>query len=168
MKTLMLLRHAKSDWDSGVTDDFDRPLASRGGKAAKRMAVWMKSQRIVPDYVMCSSAVRARETMEILRHELTLNTALVKFERRLYLADVHELLAILGDLPNNVKSVMLVGHNPGLEDLLTYLCGDDVPAAANGKLMPTAALARISLPDDWKHLKRGAGVILAVTRPKEL
>ena len=164
----MLLRHAKSDWDSGAADDFDRPLAKRGRGAAKRMAAWMMQHDIVPECVISSTAVRARETTAIVGDVLGLDAARIEYQDRLYLADVEELLAAARDCPKSAKSVMLVGHNPGLEDLLTYLCGDRVPTAANGKLLPTAALAQIALPDNWKILHRNSGEIIAITRPKEL
>jgi phosphohistidine phosphatase len=168
MRTMMLLRHAKSDWDSGVADDFDRPLAKRGRGAAQRMAAWMQDHGVVPEYVLSSTAVRARETTTIVANTLALDAARLEYQDRLYLADVDELLLAARDCPKAAKSVMLVGHNPGLEDLLTYLCGEELPSAANGKLMPTAALARIALPDNWKNLRRDSGDIIAITRPKEL
>ena len=164
----MLLRHAKSEWDSGAVDDFARPLAKRGRDAAKRMGAWMKKHKIVPERMISSSAARARETALRLCDALGMDAARIVYEDRLYLADVEELLGVMRDCPKEAKSVMLVGHNPGLEDLLTYLCGEDVPTAANGKLLPTAALARITLPDNWKNLQRKSGAIIAITRPKEL
>jgi phosphohistidine phosphatase len=164
----MLLRHAKSDWDSAAAGDFDRPLAKRGRDAAKRMGTWMKQQKIVPEWIVSSSAVRARETALRLCDALRMDAARIVFEDRLYLADVEALLAVMRDCPKEAKSVMLIGHNPGLEDLVTYLCGEDVPTSVNGKLLPTAALARIKLADNWKNLKRKSGAIIAITRPKEL
>lgn len=164
----MLLRHAKSDWDSAAGGDFARPLAKRGRVTAKRMGAWMRQHDIAPDYLISSPAVRARETVSRLCDALRIDAAQVRYEDRLYLADVDALLSILRGCPQEAESVMLVGHNPGLEDLLTYLCGEDVPSAAAGKLLPTAALARITLPDDWRSLQRNSGRIIAVTRPKEL
>ncbi|MEJ2552597.1 MAG: histidine phosphatase family protein [Gammaproteobacteria bacterium] len=168
MRALLLLRHAKSDWESGADDDFARPLAKRGRKAAERMGAWMRRHELVPGYIVSSSAARARETVQILCGALRLDATPVVYDDRLYLADRDELLGVLRDCPRDAESVMLVGHNPGLEELLMYLCGSDVPVAANGKLLPTAALARITLPDNWRSLKRESGRIIAVTRPKEL
>jgi len=164
----MLLRHAKSDWNGAAADDFDRPLAKRGRDAAKRMGAWMKQHKIVPERIVSSSTVRARETTLRLCDALGMDAARVVYKDQLYLADVDELLAVMRDCPKEAKSVMLVGHNPGLEGLVNYLCGEDVPAAANGKLLPTAALARITLADNWKNLKRKSGALIAITRPKEL
>lgn len=168
MRTLLLLRHAKSDWESDADDDFARPLAKRGRKAAERMGEWMRRHELVPEYIISSTAARARETVHILCGALRLDAMQAMYDDRLYLADRDELLAALRDCPRDAESVMLVGHNPGLEELLTYLCGSDVPVAANGKLLPTTALARITLPDNWRSLKRESGQIIAVTRPKEL
>jgi phosphohistidine phosphatase len=168
MRTLILLRHAKSNWGSGAAGDFARPLAKRGRMAAKKMGEWMRRHNIVPEYVISSPAVRARETAVRLRDALRMDAAHVLYEERLYLADVDALLNVLRDCPQEAQSVMLVGHNPGLEELLTYLCGGDVPAGTDGKLLPTAALAQIMLPDNWQGLKRKSGRLIAVTRPKEL
>ena len=167
MKTLMLLRHAKSDWGAAA-DDFARPLAKRGRAAAKKMGEWMRRHDIVPDHVISSPAARARETAQSLSELLPLDASRLFYEERLYLADVDALLDVLRDCPTMAKSVMLIGHNPGLEQLLTHLCGEDVPSSASGKLLPTASLAQIALPDNWQGLKSGSGRLIAVTRPKEL
>ena len=167
MRALMLLRHGKSDWGGGA-DDFTRPLAKRGHAAAKRMGAWMRQHRIMPDYVISSPAVRARETAVIVCEALQGDAAPVVFEDRLYLADLDDLLSVAGECPQQARNVMLVGHNPGLEDLLTYLCGEDLPVSANGKLLPTATLAQIGLSRGWRDLKRRAGHLIAITRPKEL
>ena len=168
MRTLMLLRHGKSDWDSGIAGDFERPLAKRGRLAVKRMGTWMRHNDISPDYLICSPAERARATVVILCDSLGIEAAHVRYEDRLYLADVDELLQIVRHTPPEVKSVMLVGHNPGFEDFLRYLCGDELPTSDNGKLLPTASLAQITLPNDWGNLRRDAGRLVAITRPKEL
>ena len=164
----MLLRHGKSDWDGGAADDFTRPLAKRGHAAAKRMGAWMRQHRIMPDYVISSPAVRARETAVIVGETLLGDAARVAYEDRLYLADVDDLLSVVGECPQRAQYVMLIGHNPGLEDFLIYLCGEDVPVSANGKLLPTAALAQIGLSRGWRDLKRHTGHLIAITRPKEL
>ena len=168
MRALMLLRHAKSDWSENSIDDFARPLAKRGQSAAKKMGAWMKRHNIIPEHLVCSSAARARETVKILCDEFEMPLTRVSYEDRLYLADVDSLLNVLRDCPQQAKSIMLIGHNPGLEDLLIFLCGEDVPTSANGKLLPTASLAQISLPDKWESLKKRSGQLIDVTRPKEL
>jgi len=164
----MLLRHAKSDWDSDAVDDLARPLAERGCKAAERMGIWMRGHASVPDYVISSPAVRARETARILCEALGREAMQIVYEDSLYLADAGELLSLMRGLPDEAKSVMLVGHNPGLEELLVYLCGDDVPTAANGKLLPTATLAQIAVAAAWRNLRGNSCRLIAIMRPKEL
>lgn len=149
-------------------DDFARPLANRGRTAIKQMGAWMKRHNISPELLVCSTAARARETVKLLCDEIEMPSNRVTYVDSLYLADVDSLLNILRDCPQQAKSVMLVGHNPGLEDLLIFLCGEDVPTSANGKLLPTASLAQISLPDKWQSLKKRSGRLIDVTRPKEL
>ena len=168
VRTLMLVRHAKSDWDSDVVDDFARPLAERGRKAAERMGVWMRQRVGIPDYVISSSAVRARETVRILCETLGWDAMQVVYENSLYLADTVELLSLVHGFPDEAKSVMLVGHNPGMEELLVYLCGENLPTAANGKLLPTATLAQIAVADAWRNIRRNSCRLIAITRPKEL
>ena len=168
VRTLMLLRHAKSDWDSYAGDDFARPLAARGRKAAEQMGVWMRRDGSVPDYVISSPAVRARETVRILYEALGRDATHIGYEDSLYLADAGALLSIVRGFPDEAKSVMLVGHNPGLEELLIYLCGESVPTAANGKLLPTATLAQIAVVAAWRNLWRNSGRLIAITRPKDL
>lgn len=164
----MLIRHAKSDRDADAANDFDRPLAKRGRMAAKQLGAWMKERNIFPDYFISSPALRARQTVLTMCGALQIDAAHVFFDDRLYLADVNVLLSILPECPKEASSVLLVGHNPGLEDLLTYLCGEDLPISSNGKLMPTAALAQIILPDIWQALKRKSGQLIAITRPKDI
>lgn len=168
MRTLMLLRHAKSDWDSDAADDFERPLAERGRKAAERMGAWMRQHVSVPDYVISSPAVRARETVGILCETLGRDASQVVYEDSLYLADAGELLSLVRGFPDEAKIVMLIGHNPGMEELLVYLCGENLPTAANGKLLPTATLAQIAVVAAWRDIRRNSCRLIAITRPKEL
>jgi phosphohistidine phosphatase len=164
----MLMRHAKSDWDSDAADDFARPLAERGRKAAERMGAWMRRHVSVPDYVISSPAVRACETVGILCETLGRDATKMVYEDSLYLADAGELLSFVRGFPDEGKSVMLVGHNPGLEELLVYLCGGNLPTAANGKLLPTASLAQIAVATAWRNVRRNSCRLIAITRPKEL
>ena len=168
MPTLMLLRHGKSDWDSDATDDFARPLAKRGREATKRMGAWMRGQRITPDHIVSSPARRARETAELMSEALDMEVERIHFDERLYLADTDVLTGVVRAYPPTARCVMLIGHNPGFEDFLNYLCGEDLPVAANGKLMPTAALARVELSCPWRKVGSHSGRLLDITRPKDL
>jgi len=168
MKTLLLFRHAKSDWDDPEQQDFDRPLNDRGKKTATHMGQWLKQQHIQPEWIVCSAAQRARETLALLRDSLTTPDTLVQFDERLYLADLVSLLEILAQCPQDMDQIMLVGHNPGLEELLSYLCGPDLPLSNKGKLMTTATLAQVSLPDDWLQLAPQCGKLQQIIRPTEI
>lgn len=167
MRTLLILRHAKSDRAQPGVDDFARPLNSRGRDAAARMGAWMKEHHLQPEWVICSPSVRTRETLTLLRQHLAIPETLIDFDERLYLADVATLLGVLTRCPQDMNNVLLVGHNPGVEQLLVHLCGEALPVSAKGKLMPTAALAQIALPDDWHTLPLRAGKLTQIIRPEE-
>lgn len=168
MRTLLLLRHAKSDRDQPVVEDFARPLNVRGREAAARIGAWMKEHHLQPEWVICSPSVRTRETLTLLRQHLAIPETLIDFDDRVYLADVTTLLGVLARCPEDMNNVLLVGHNPGIEQLLVHLCGEPLPLSAKGKLMPTAALAQITLPDDWRTLPLRAGKLTQMMRPEEL
>jgi phosphohistidine phosphatase len=163
MRRLYLLRHAKSSWKEKGIPDHDRPLASRGRKAAKAMAKHLRDQQVRPDLVLCSSATRARQTFERLE---PLNARDVHIERELYGADAATLLARLRDVPEGVGSVMVIAHNPGLEDLTRVLARSDDDL---GDKFPTAALATLAFSDrEWASLERGTAELVDFVRPREL
>ena len=146
MKTLLVLRHAKSDQAAGSRSDHDRPLNDRGRRDAPRMARRLADAGLTPDRIVCSTAVRARETAALFV-EATGFGGPVDHHQRLYLAPVPEILAVLASLDAATVRPLLVGHNPGLEELLAALTGWE------GHL-PTAALARVELPiADWTELR---------------
>ena len=165
---LLLLRHAKSDWDTGVAGDFDRPLAKRGRKDARRMGRWMHREGLVPDCVVVSPALRARETGLRVCKELAVPKKEIHFDPRIYEANVATLLAVLAECPKKCNNVLLVGHNPGVADLLAWLWGENIALPGDGKLMPTATLARLRMPRDWTRLERGCGRMILLTRPRSL
>jgi phosphohistidine phosphatase len=156
MKHLYLLRHAKSSWKHPELPDHDRPLAGRGRRAAKAMAKHIRAEGIAPELVLCSTARRARDTLE--RIEPALGRRSVKVERELYGAGVRQLLDRVRRVPSSVESVLLIGHNPGMQDLAAALTGFD------GKF-PTAALATIALPA-WDELEDAE--LVAFTKPRDL
>ena len=161
MHRLFVLRHAKSSWNNAYQADFDRPLAARGVQAAAAMADHVASLDPPPALVLCSTARRAQDTIEPLRDRLPPGTE-VLLEDGLYGADVPDLLARLRQLPDDVGSVMIVGHNPGLEDLVRSLGreGDaDLIARVRTKF-PTAALATLSFDGPWKQLGPGGSARL--------
>lgn len=166
-RELFILRHAKSDWASGYTQDIERPLNKRGRKDAPRLGAWMREHYLYPGSVICSPAVRARETLEAIAEELELQSERTRFLQELYLANLDTLLKILRDIPVEENSVMLVGHNPGLDQLVAYLSKTPVPLTESGKLMTTTCLAHFKLPDDWHDLK-GRGELVQIVRPADL
>jgi len=166
-RELMILRHGKSDWDAG-TDDFHRPLKDRGKRGAQRVGAWLRLQGLAPDYVISSPAERASVTAEKACKAMGMNAAAIQRERAVYEASTGELLQVLADAPDSAQRVMLVGHNPGLEELLVYLARESIAYPADGKLLPTATLARLAMPDSWQGLHAGSGALLSITRPAEL
>ncbi|MBK1702265.1 SixA phosphatase family protein [Thiococcus pfennigii] len=167
-RELLLLRHAKSDWGVDGAKDFDRPLAKRGKADAPRVGAWLYREGLVPDHVVSSPAQRARQTATRICKAMELKARNVAWDERIYEADVARLLAVLADCPATARLVLLIGHNPGLEDLLRYLIGDELEEPDDGKLLPTAAVARIEMPKAWDGLERGCGQLIALTRPKAL
>lgn len=167
-RELLILRHAKSDWDSHAPSDFERPLAKRGRKDAPRVGKWLKQHVGKPDLVVSSPAARARETAVMVAEKLGVALDAIRFDDRLYLADVDTLLGVLVTCSTDARRVLLVGHNPGLEDLLVHLCGDDCERTATGKLLTTAALARLRMPEDWSRISPHSAKLLGLIRPREL
>lgn len=169
---LLLLRHAKSDWDDPTLSDHDRPLAARGRLAAPKMARHIARTSVLPDLVLCSTAVRARQTLDLVRPALPAGPRL--YEPELYTFEAGPLLARLQQCPPEAKTVMLVGHNPALEDLALRLCSSqregkkDHPLHRLRHKFPTAALATVALPCGWAELSDGVGRLLDFVRPKDL
>ena len=161
MKTLYLLRHAKSSWDDPSLKDFDRPLNQRGQKTAPKMGAFMRKQKVKPDIVISSPAVRASQTTELVSEAGALKTTL-RFEPEIYEATPQRLLKLIQGIDDQMNSAMLVGHNPGFEELLAALTGES-------KRMPTAALACIQLDvKRWSEVASGSGKLSWLTRPKDL
>lgn len=167
MKRLYLLRHAKSSWKDPGLADHDRPLAGRGRRAAKAVARHLREQGIDPELVLCSPARRARETLE--RIEPALGRGAVRVERELYGAGADALLEHLRGVPDAVGSVLVIGHNPGLQQLALGLAR---PAPAVEELemkYPTAGLASLVFEGpSWRDLDRGSAELAGFVRPRDL
>ncbi len=167
---LYLLRHAKSSWDDEGLADHDRPLAPRGRRDAARVAQYVKDEGIQPALVLCSSAARARETLEPVKAALG-GTLDVRVEDGLYGASAAELLARLRAVAPEVASVLVVGHNPGMEDLAAGLAGDgDADAMARLRTkFPTGALATIGTPaTPWAGLTWGCAYLERFVAPRDI
>lgn len=166
-RELLIFRHGKSD--RGVeSDDFHRPLKDSGKRDAQRAGVWLAQQGLVPDYVISSPAERALVSAEKACKAMGLYTGKISRDRRIYAADLNTLLDVLGECPDSSRRVMLAGHNPGLEDLLIYLADGKLPLADNGKLLPTAAIARLIMPEQWAGLPESCASVVALMRPAQL
>jgi phosphohistidine phosphatase len=162
-KRLVLLRHAKSSWsDPGLTD-HDRPLNGRGRRAAPVVGRHLREEGLVPDLVLCSSAVRARATLA----RLGLPEAVeVRVEDDLYGADPDEIVAFLRAVPDAVESVLVVAHNPGLEELTGLLVADERSCPER---FPTAAVAELRLPiERWDEIAPRRAVLTSFVTPREL
>lgn len=167
-RELLVFRHGKSDWSTDAASDFERPLAERGRKAAKRMGRWLREQQLLPDHIVSSPAKRAKQTIVRACKFAGIPKDLVIWDQDIYEADIPDLLRVLAQCPQDKKRVMIVGHNPGFADLVSYLAGNHVDIPPDGKLMPTAALARLELPDLWNALEQDCALALSITRARDL
>ncbi|GAA0725915.1 SixA phosphatase family protein [Sphingomonas japonica] len=169
MRTLTLLRHAKSAWTDPVLRDFDRPLNARGQKAAATIGRHLREAGVGFDHVVASPAVRVTETLEHFYQGF--GTKFVPtWDRRIYLASSATLIDVLREAPEDAKRVLMVGHNPGLEDLVFDLVppGGPLREAVEEKY-PTAAIAEMALPiDDWAQITSGRATLERFVRPRDL
>lgn len=169
-KTLLLLRHAKSDWDDTTLDDFDRPLAGRGRLAAPVMGRELARRGWVPDAALASSAVRTRQTWELMAAQLP-RAVPVNYDRTIYEAPAGRILDAVRKTPDAVTTLLVIGHNPGLEDLSVLLAcahsNQEMLARLTGKF-PTAGLARFAFDGSWARLDGGGARLEGFIRPKDL
>jgi phosphohistidine phosphatase len=162
MKTLLLMRHAKSSWKHPELSDQERPLTKRGIKASKRMGEFIIEKELVPQKIFTSSAVRALDTARFVEQSAQTTDSIVAVDE-FYMAEPDIYYNFLKTLPDDLERVMLVGHNPGLESLLQLISG-------RIDVLPTAVVAYVSLPvNSWRDLNgETAGELIEVWRPKEL
>ncbi len=161
MKTLLLLRHAKSSWKDTSVKDFDRPLNQRGLKAAPAIGRLMRKRKLQPELVLSSPAERARQTTQLVLEAAGLKTE-VRYDERIYEASAARLFEIVSQIDEEAGMVMMVGHNPGFEELLEALTGE-------ARSLSTAALACIELDiERWNKVKAGENQLAWLVRPKEL
>jgi phosphohistidine phosphatase len=170
MLTLLLLRHAKSSWDDASLKDFDRPLAPRGEAAAPRLGAYMAERGLSPELILCSPAVRARQTLDLVLPHLADDPTVV-YEGSLYLAAPSVVLARLRKIEGKVNCVMVVGHDPGMQTLALELSGAGDPKVlqAIAAKFPTAALAVIRFKArEWSRIGPAKGRIDLFVTPKTL
>jgi phosphohistidine phosphatase len=169
VKRLSVLRHAKSSWEEPNRDDFDRPLNERGRKAARRIGRELKQRKIGFDLCLASPAARVRETLDGVAQGYGDFRFEVRFEPRIYAATTETLLELFRGISEDVEAPLIVGHNPGLHELLLRLTsGGDLRRRVEAKL-PTAAFATIELAAKrWADVVAGSGKIIELILPKEL
>ncbi len=161
MKLLMLLRHAKSSKEDPSLRDFDRPLNERGIGDSALIGKLIRKQKIVFDLVISSPAKRARQTSALVIKAAGLRLE-PEFDERIYEASARALMQVVSEIKNSANSVILVGHNPGFEELLELLTNES-------RDLPTASLSSIELDlDQWRSVRAGKGVLKSVVTPKQL
>ena len=171
MKTLGLFRHAKSDWNDARLRDFDRPLNKRGRKGARLMGKHIRDYPVDWDRIIASPAVRVAETIEIAAEEAGKGPPII-WDRSVYLASSVTLMDLLRDLDDDLDAIVLVGHNPGLEDLIFDLVPDDGTSPLRDSVevkFPTAAFAVLELDiDRWEDIDDGCARFVHLMRPRDL
>jgi len=167
MFELILMRHAKSDWSSH-TADIDRPLNDRGRRDAIRMGLYLNQKKLVPDRMVVSAAQRTRETADLLLNNQSVADKNIVIDKELYLASMQTLRDIIELYAADNQRLLILAHNPGMDDMVSYLASSPLPLSASGKLMTTCALAcfRIDSLDALK--KPGLGKLQNLIRPKEI
>ena len=161
MLTLYLLRHAKSSWDDTSKQDFERPLANRGRKACALIGEYIEEQGIEFDLVLVSTALRTRQTIDLVKERAKIRGE-VRYDERLYEATTSELLEVISQVDNDRQSVLLVGHNPGIQDLLAVLTGEHVTVS-------TATFAKIDInAAEWSANLVNNGTLDWIVHSKEL
>jgi phosphohistidine phosphatase len=169
MRRLILLRHAKSDWSTGLRDQ-DRPLSARGRDAAPRMGAYMARHELVPNLILASKAMRVRETVELLIPAFAQAPKIV-YDERIYGSEAPELLDIIKKTPTVVHALMLVGHNPALAEFagLLVASGDIAARQRLAEKFPTAGLAVIDFAfDDWRKIHQKSGRLDRFVAPRTL
>ncbi|MBK6679775.1 MAG: histidine phosphatase family protein [Ignavibacteriales bacterium] len=164
MKTIYLVRHAKSDWDDPSIRDFDRPLNKRGKNNAPAMGKLLKQQGIIPELVITSTAMRAKTTAELVTAEIGIKPDKMVYEKELYLASAQEIFLLIKETPPEYNSVMIVAHNPGITELLNRLTGGN-NFVAN---IPTCGVAELQFEGEWNKLASGKCLLEKFLVPKEV
>ncbi|MBF0380085.1 MAG: histidine phosphatase family protein [Magnetococcales bacterium] len=167
-KQLIILRHAKSAWDTDATTDFERPLAKRGKGDAPRMGRWMLEHGLLPDHVVSSPALRAKQTAVKACKAMDIGKGKINWDPRVYGAGTEDLLEVLAEVPSKAYRVMIVGHNPGMEFLFNYLAKKDGKDQLEDSPIKTATAVVLDIPTSWKNLQADCAKIVKIQYPREL
>jgi len=165
-RKLYLLRHGKSDWETDV-DDFHRPLKNRGKRGAQKIGLWLAQHKQVPDYVICSSAVRAFTTAEKACKVAGFDYRRIDCQESAYMASPDELIDIIRSVSADVERLLLVGHNPGLEQLLELLAKQQVKIPDDGKVLPTSAMAIVNIEAEWENISANQAQLVDIVYAKD-
>ncbi len=165
-KELILMRHGKSDWGKALPD-YQRPITKRGFRESAKVGLWLREQGLVPELLISSPAQRARDTAETIAANMDYSVENILWNESVYMADVSELLDVIATTSDECASLMLVGHNPGLEDLLFYLTENlDIPE--DGKVMPTATVAVLETESSWADIEHASCKLGIIVRGRYL
>ncbi len=171
MKKLFLLRHAKSDWSQNSNgaggSDHSRPISKRGRENAKRLGNWMAEHDLFPQQIISSDAFRTQQTVELLTEHWPASVD-IQFTDLLYLASDDSMLELIQLIPETMEPVMLVAHNPGMDELVSYLCEGELPFTDDGKLMATCNMAVFDVTQNWVDVGRHSLPLVDIVRPKGL
>ena len=166
MKFLYLLRHAKSSWNDPGLNDHDRPLNKRGRHSAKMMATYHSRAEIKPDLVLCSTATRAKQTLDPIVKAI--NPSKIILERKIFVGAQQELWKQLWNIPKGTKSVLLIGHNPALQNLALELAQTGKPLPFKSEKFPTGAMASFRFRGAWKALEPHTAELISFIAPKTI
>lgn len=165
MKELIIMRHAKSDWDTESQSDFDRPLNERGKLAAPVIAQEFINRNIVPDKIFSSTAIRAKETAKLVAKKLNIELKAIEFDMRFYFGVKADYLQFIQQIPNEINRALIIGHNPHIENIVNILAQNKEKSEA----MPTAAAAYFVFEtENWNKVLPNLGILNFILKPKEL
>lgn len=167
-RRLLILRHGKSSWNSIFGADFDRPLAKRGRRDAPKVGLWLKNQNLSPDIVYSSPAKRAKETAINVCQTMPFEIENIQWVPFIYEATLKSLISLINTCPDSAGTVLLVGHNPGLEKLIAYLSKDPITVPADGKLLTTTCLAHLEIETAWREAEESSARLISITRPAKM
>ena len=160
-RQLLIMRHGKANWEIDI-DDLQRPMTERGVEEAKNIGQWLNQQPLHPDIIISSNASRALATSQQVAEAMGILD--IKQDARIYNASLSQLLQVLADISSEYKRPMIVGHNPGFEDLLLHLADVGEQFYKDGSLFTTGTVAVLNMPDDWQQLDRQCGELVDVVR----
>ncbi len=163
LRELLIIRHAKSDWSNETLPDIERPLAEKGKKQACKMGHWLQNEKLIPEHILVSPATRAQQTLTRLMRHWDPPHPTHQTIAALYNADLDTLITALKQLPSHIYRTAIIGHNPGLEQLLAWLTDNDEHAH-----LSTCAMSHLILPDDWQTLSPGTAKCIQSASPKTI